>query len=135
MAKLDKNIVLLEGLIGDDFKFGRTSDAKEMATFSLAINSYLKELADDTERTRAQTYVRIFVYDKKLLDYLRRIDVHRGMRASILGRLSSHKSEYKGIEYIQLTVIVRDIGIIQTKSFKKRTTKPNSTESNNEQKD
>ena len=108
MAKLDKNIVLLEGLIGDDFKFGRTSDAKEMATFSLAINSYLKELADDTERTRAQTYVRIFVYDKKLLDYLRRIDVHRGMRASILGRLSSHKSEYKGIEYIQLTVIVHE---------------------------
>ena len=29
---LDKNIVFLEGLIGDDFKYGRTSDGKEYAT-------------------------------------------------------------------------------------------------------
>lgn len=133
MAKLDKNIVLLEGLIGDDFKFGKTSDAKEMITFSLCINTYMKEIADDTERTRSQTYVRIFVYDKKQIEYLRRIDAHRGQRVSVLGRLSSHKSEYKGIEYIQLTVIVRDIGVIQTKSFKKRTTKNNNN--TDEQKD
>ena len=125
---LDKNIVLLEGLIGDDFMYKKTSDAKEMATFSLCINSYMKEIADDTERTRSQTYVRIFVYDKKQLEYLHRIDVHRGQRVSILGRLSSHRTEYKGIEYIQLTVIVRDIVVIQTKSFKKRTTKTNKNE-------
>ena len=120
MPRLDKNIVMLEGIIGDDYKVGKTSEGKEMITFSLAINSYMKEIADDTERTRSQTYVRIFVYDKKQIEYLQKIDAHRGQRATILGRLSSRKSEYKGIEYIQLTVIVRDIGIIQTKSFKKK---------------
>ena len=131
MPKIDKNIVILEGLIGDDFMYKKTSDAKEMATFSLCINAYtLKEIADDSERSRAQTYVRIFVYDKKQLEYLHRIDVHRGQRVSILGRLSSRKTEYKGIEYIQLTVIVRDIGVIQTKSFSKRTTKNNNNNSN-----
>ena len=30
MAK-DKNIVVLEGLVGDDFKYGKTSEGKEYA--------------------------------------------------------------------------------------------------------
>ena len=35
-----------------------------------------------------------------------------------MGRLSSYKSEYKGVELIQLSVVVRDISVIQTKKFK-----------------
>lgn len=120
---MDKNIVMLEGLIGDDFKFGRTSEGREMATFSLCVNAYMKDMADDTERTRSQTYVRIFVYDRKQLEYMHRVDAHRGQRATVFGRLSSHKSEYKGVEYIQITVIVRDIGIIQKKTLRTKTKK------------
>ena len=119
MPKLDKNIVFLEGVIGDDFKYGRSENGKDFATFSLAVNSFIKEISDQTERTHSQNYIRTTVFDKKQLEYLRKVNAHRGQRASIFGRISSFKTEYKGIEFIQLSIIVRDIGIIQTKAIKK----------------
>lgn len=120
MPKLDKNIVFLEGVLGDDFKYGRTDDGKEYATFSLCVNSFIKEISDQTERTHSQNYIRTTVFDKKQVEYLRKVNAHRGQRATIFGRISSFKTEYKGIEYIQLSIIVRDIGIIQTKTVKKK---------------
>ena len=120
MPKLDKNIVFMEGLLGDDFKYGRTVDGKEYATFSLCVNSFIKEISDQTERTHSQNYIRTTVFDKKQVEYLRKVNAHRGQRATIFGRISSFKTEYKGIEYIQLSIIVRDIGIIQTKTVKKK---------------
>ena len=114
MAK-DFNKVHLCGLVGDDFRFGKTSEGREFATFSLCINAYDKFDSDDTERTHSQTFVRIFVYDKKQLEYLHTVGARRGQRMYINGRLSSFKNEYKGIEYITMSVICRDIGIIKTK--------------------
>lgn len=111
----DKNLVVLEGLIGDDFKYGKTQDAKPYATFSLCINSFDKELADATERTHSQSYIRIFCYDKKQVEYLQKVKTHRGQRASILGRLISFKSEHKGVTFMVNNVVCRDISIIQTK--------------------
>ena len=112
---LDKNIVFLEGLIGDDYRYGKTQDGKEYATFSLCCNSFMRDMADSTERTHSQTYVRIFIYDKKQVGYLKKVDAHRGMRVSIFGRLSSFKNDYKGISFMTNSVICRDIGIIKTK--------------------
>lgn len=120
MPKLDKNIVFLEGVLGDDFKYGLTEDGKEYATFSLCVNSFIKEISDQTERTHSQNYIRTTVFDKKQVEYLRKVNAHRGQRATIFGRISSFKTEYKGIEYIQLSIIVRDIGIIQTKTVKNK---------------
>ena len=117
---LDKNIVWLEGLIGDDCKYGRTEDGKEYFTFSLCVNSFIKEISDKTERTHSQNFIRTTVFDKKLIAYLRRVDAHRGMRVSVFGRVSSFKTEYKGIDFIQLSIVVRDIAIIQTKSVKRK---------------
>lgn len=119
MPKLDKNIVFLEGVIGDDFKYGKSENGKDFATFSLSVNSFVKEISDQTERTHSQNYIRTTVFDKKQLEYLRKVNAHRGQRASIFGRISSFKTEYKGVEFIQLSIIVRDIGIIQTKAIKK----------------
>ena len=118
---LDKNIVWLEGLLGDDFKYGRTEDGKEYATFSLCVNSFIKEISDKTERTHSQNFIRTTVFDKKLIAYLRKVDAHRGMRVSVFGRLSSFKTEYRGIDFIQLSIVVRDIAVIQTKSMKRKT--------------
>lgn len=111
----DKNIVLLEGIVGDDFKYGRTKEGKDFATFSLCINAYTKEFSDATERTHSQTYIRIFCYDKKQLEYLQRVNACRGNRASVFGRLSSFKNEYKGNTFMTNNVVCRDITIIKTK--------------------
>ena len=115
---MDKNIVLLEGIIGDDFKFGKTQDAKEYATFSLSINAFSKEMSDSTERTHSQTYIRIFAYDKKQVEYLRKVNAHRGQRATIFGRLVSFKNEYKGNTFMTNNVVCRDIEIVKTKEEK-----------------
>lgn len=116
---MDKNIVLLEGLIGDDFKFGKTTDCKEYATFSLCVNSFIKDMADKTERTHSQVYIRIFVYDKKKVEYLHKVKAHRGQRASVFGRLVSFKNEYKGNTFMTNNVVCRDIEIIKTLPEKK----------------
>lgn len=115
---VDKNIVILEGLVGDDFKYGRTQDGKEYATFSLCINSFSKEMADSTERTHSQAFIRIFCYDKRQLEYLRRVEIHRGQRVSVFGRLTSFKNEHKGISFISNNVVCRDITLIKMKSDK-----------------
>lgn len=109
---------MLEGQIGDDYKYGKTQDGKEFATFSLCINSFMREYADETERTHSQTYIRIFVFDKKQVEYLRKVKAHRGQRASVFGRLTSVKNEYKGNTFITNNVACRDITIIKTKKEK-----------------
>lgn len=112
---MDKNIVILEGLIGEDFKYGKAVTGKEYATFSLSINTTSREYADSTERTHSQTYVRIFVYDKRIVEYLRKVGARRGQRASIYGRISSHRNEYKGVVLITNNVVCRDVRIIKMK--------------------
>ena len=112
---LDKNIVLLEGVIGDGAKFGKTTDGKEYYTFALCVNSFAKDMADSTERTHSQVYIRTFVYAKRQLEYLHKVNVHRGQRVSIFGRLSSFRNEYKGNSYITFSVVCRDINVIKTK--------------------
>ena len=111
----DKNQVLLEGLVGTDAKFGKTQDGKEYFTFSLCINSHDKELGDSTERTHSQTYVRIFLYDAKQIDYVKRVNIRGNNRVYVYGRLSSFKNEYRGNTFMTLNVICRDIGLIKTK--------------------
>lgn len=112
---MDKNIVIVEGVIGDDAKFGKTQEGKEFYTFSLCVDAYAKEFADATERNHSQTFIRIFVYDKRQIDYLHKVNVKRGQRASVFGRLSSFKNEYKGITFMSNNVICRDIVIIKTR--------------------
>ena len=111
---MDKNIVLLEGIIGDDYKYGKTVDGKDYATFSLCINSFVKEIADGTERTHSQAFIRIFVYDKRMVEYLRKVNARRGNRASVFGRLVSFKSEYRGNTFMVNNVVCRDVQIIKT---------------------
>lgn len=111
----DKNIIILSGIIGDDAKFGKTKEGKEYYTFSLSVNAYSKHLADGTERTHSQTYVRIFCYDKAQLEYLKKVSVHRGQRANIFGRIASAKNEYKGVTFMTNNIVCRDIEIVHTK--------------------
>ena len=117
MAK-DKNIVMLSGIIGEDARFDKTQEGKEYYTFSLCVNAFTKEISDATERTHSQTYIRIMVFDKAQIEYLHKVNVHRGQRANIFGRLTSHKNEYRGNTFVTNNVVCRDIEIVKTKEEK-----------------
>lgn len=112
---IDKNIVLLDGIIGDGYGYGKTQEGKEFATFCLILNNNLKEYTDSTSKRHYETYIRIFVYEKRLVEYLKDVGAHRGNRVSVFGRLSSCKNERKGITFMTLNVVCRDIEIIKTK--------------------
>ena len=111
----DKNIVLLEGRIGEDYKYGKTQDGKEFATFSLVIAATNPPLPQDQdELNRPTTYVRVFAFDKRQIEYLRKVKARSGYRASVFGRLNSSHTEHKGISIMSNNVVVRDIHIIKT---------------------
>ncbi len=114
---MDKNIVILEGDIGNDFKYGKTQDGKKFATFTLVLrnNSKLNDVSDDGEKRMPETYIRVMCFDKRQVEYLTNVGAHCGNRVNIFARLSSHRTEYRGVEYIQNNVVVRDISITKTK--------------------
>lgn len=114
---LDKNIVLLSGISGDDVKFSKASNGKDYCTFLLLITTFDKEIGDVDAHTRSMDMIRIMVFNNKktnLVDYLKSIGFKRGMRVTVFGRIQSYKTEVKGNSIIQNNVIVRDIEVIQT---------------------
>ena len=129
---LDKNLNFYEGVIGDDYSMKRAKTGKEFITFSLCVNAFFKDMADDTERTTSQQYIRIFVYDKKCIAYLKKVKARRGNRAFVFGRVQSVKNEYRGIEFITLSIMARDVAIIKTKADKEYKA-DNNTEKKEEQ--
>ncbi len=119
MGKQDVNEVRLSGTAGDDVKFGRAITGKEYCTFSLCVVPYNKKHGDnEDEMSRSVNYIRIIVFNNRHtrnVDYLRSMNFHRGQRVSVFGWLSSRKTEIKGNNIIQLSVVVRKIEIEQTK--------------------
>lgn len=111
---MDLNIVFLQGKIGNDLQYKKTSEGAQFATFSVVVNSFAKEIKDSTER-RTETYIRVMCFDKYIVDYLQRVNAKQGNKVSILARLNSHKSEYKGISFIQNDVIARDVVVVKVK--------------------
>lgn len=114
---LDKNVVLLSGISGDDVKFCKASNGKDYCTFLLLITTFEKEMGDVDAHTRSMDMIRIMVFNNKktkLVDYLKKIGFRRGMRVTIFGRIQSYKTEVKGNSIIQNNVLVRDIEVVQT---------------------
>lgn len=120
---MDTNHVFLEGLVGDDFKYKRQREGREFATFTLSVNSYDRDSHDDTER-RSYVRIRIMVFDKKGVEYLRRVRCHGGCRVTILGRMNSHKVETRGITYTQNDVVVRKISVVKTSATREERATP-----------
>lgn len=114
--KKDVNEVTLCGIVGDDLKFGRAVNGREYCTFSLSVVPYNKKHGDnENESTMSVNYIRIVCFNhrtSKQVDYLRSVNFHRGQRVKLFGWLSSRKTEIKGIDIVQLSVVVRKIEVI-----------------------
>lgn len=109
----DKNIVMLEGLVGNDLKRGTASNGKKFITFSLCINSYMREIHDSTESEHPMAYLRVFIYDQRMLRYLNDTNIKHNDRVSIFGRLHSKLREVGKERIVQMNIVVRDISLIK----------------------
>lgn len=110
---MDKNIVLLEGRIGADFKYLKTKTKQDYATFTLYVMSYDAKLRDSSE-TKVETKVRIMCFDPVQVEYLRKVSAREGNRVSIFGRINTRTTEIRGNFYAMMDVVVRDIKLLKT---------------------
>ena len=120
MAFTYQNQVFLKGQIGNDLKFGKASTGKKYISFSLIVNSSQKEVSEDA--TRSVEYIRIFIFNnkkKRMVEKLEEMGLKKNMFVSIIGRLQTARTEFKGNPIIQLSVQVIDLSIIQTKLINK----------------
>ena len=108
-----KNILVLEGRVGNDFRYSRTIEGRVYASFTLQVKSFDKELKDSTEN-KEHIRIRIEVFDHKLVKYLQAVNCHNGCLVNILGRLNAYKAEKNGVTFYQNDVVVRDINVIKT---------------------
>lgn len=119
----DKNLVILEGLVGEDLKRKKSTEgAGEYYTFTLCVNGGIgtdKWMSETTDREWYQTYVRCFIYDKHAIEYCDGVGMKKGQRVNVLGKLTSFRSEVKGKVLISLVVTIRDISVVKTKREKK----------------
>ena len=111
------NEVYLLGVIGNDIKYATAINGENYCTFTLCINSYSSKdpSVSRGDSSNAATFLRIFVYGDKTLEYLHSVKARKGNMAFIRGRLNSHGSDIKGKQIIQINVVVREIRIIKGK--------------------
>lgn len=110
-----KNVVFLEGRIADDYKYMRTKEGRTFATFTLVVRSFDKDFSDNTER-KVDIFIRIMVFDNKLVEYLKKVGAHNGNIVNIMGRLNTYQKEIEDKIYMTLNVVVRDIHVVKTKN-------------------
>lgn len=118
----DKNVVILEGLVGDSVSDKKSNSGTEFITFMLCVNGSIGTdtwMSRSDDREHSQTLIRCFVYDRRLIEYCRDTKLRRNKRVSVFGKLQSYRSEIKGQPIVSLVVVVRDIGIIKTKKAAK----------------
>lgn len=114
MLHIDKNLWIGEGFVGDKVRFMRASNGSEYVSFILEV-SHSKKIVSDNEDVRFDRFkelIRIIVFKKQLVAYLKSCGLKKGMRVNILGKLHTTKTEYKGIDLIQIVVHVMDVSVI-----------------------
>lgn len=86
------NRVSIIGNIGDDIKISdvKASSTKKMATFPLAVTNYWFD--DKTKEKKSQTsWFRIVVFGEPLVEVIQKIDIGKGSKVLIEGRLASRE--------------------------------------------
>lgn len=111
---MDKNVVFLEGVIASGYKEGTANNGRRYITFVLGVGQpILSELADSTEQDHYEANLRIFVYDFRLVKYLRDVGAKEGDRVSLFARLTSFKAYVEKKLVWSVCVVARDVRLLK----------------------
>ncbi len=100
------NKVELGGYVGDKVIWKKAKNAKKYCSFQIITNHVYNVYDSDTE-TSSRDFIRIIVFNnrkKRLVDKLEEAGLRQGMRIRLEGKLQTSRTEYKGIDLIQMTV-------------------------------
>lgn len=109
-----RNDVYLTGIIGQGFEYKKTQEGAEFATFLLEMNNGYMRKEDSTVHDKLM-YLRVMVFDSRLVEYLKNNGAKNNDAVSIFARLNSKKYEKKGIVLYQINIIANDIILIRNR--------------------
>lgn len=112
-----RNEVYLRGVIADGFAYKKTKEGKEFATFLLEMNNIYARVEDRTAQDNI-IYLRVMVFDTRLVRYLKENSAHPNDNVFIVARLNAHKVEYKGVSFYQTDILANDIVLTRKKTSK-----------------
>ena len=103
---VDKNDMLIEGVIADDVTYKTAETGSKYCTFSIHT-----ETREGSKIVPANT--RVFVFDQRCIDYLKRMNAHEGQRVSVSAYARTGKQDIHGKAIITTMVTVKDIHLIK----------------------
>lgn len=106
----NRNQLTLVGRIGDAIKEGKSKNGTTYMYFALEIYQNI----NSTQNNQYQT-LHVMVFNKKVIDYLRKVDVHAGNFCVVFGFISSFKYIKNGREMFVNAVNGDEVFIIKTK--------------------
>lgn len=111
---MDKNDCRFVGRVGGAFKVGKTQNGGEYLWFPLEIES--RANANSTENNYRQN-IHIMCFKKKVIDYLRYVDVRQGSTVIVFGFVSAFPDEVKGKHVIVNAINANEIYVVKTRPY------------------
>lgn len=113
------NDVHLLGIVGDYVKFGKAKNGNGFVSFVLDVKQSGMELYGSKGGTYFIPIVRFDSKYKKYSEEYKQMGLKRGMVVELDGWLHLSKYEKRGIDFYTVTVMARNLKIINTKEDKK----------------
>lgn len=106
---LCRNEVVLQGRIGGDVLYRKTTDGRPYSSFCVNIEPPANKL----ERgSRSLQIIRVMVFDKALVEYLAENHAREGRAVYIEAYINSRSTERRGAIFVQNNVIARKIKFV-----------------------
>ena len=112
---MDINRVELRGRVSADITKRTASNGNEWLSFTIVTNEQSPNAGIDKEKS-IPTWHQIAVFNKKLVEKILRLGVHRGMTMFVVGKLFSKSENKRGVNVTYTSVVATNIDVIKTKT-------------------
>lgn len=107
-----ENRFYMAGIVDSDVKYDKTVNGERYAWFALSIEN--KQATNSTESNKHQN-ISIMVFQKKLIDYMKSVNLKRNDLCVVFGWVSAFMREIKGKEYAVNGINATQVFAVKTK--------------------
>lgn len=109
---MDRNDCRFVGRVGDRMKKGTTVNGEPYMYFEMEIESRFNATSTDNNYHQS---IPIMVFKKAVINYLEKLNIHRGMPVVVFGFVSTYTDELKGITLKSNGINASEVYVIRTK--------------------